>query len=458
MAGPVYFGAALVPGRWSGFLVACLALFFSVPVLAATVGDTALPQAVASDGAELPAATAQPSPYGRVTDPDVSATELAYLLVPLTKQELENTARRWQEIVRTKTQEISELQVNRAQRGGKADQAQLATLITLIEERARLLERFALVIDSLERKDGNPDLVSEMRAYRKAILYEETSQASFKALAGSLWEWLGRTDGGLAVLLRIAIAGLALLAIVFVARFLRSLARFWIGRFTRISRLLQGFIVGALYWVFIIIGLAIVLSSVDVDITPMFAVIGGASFILAFAFQDTLGNLASGLMIMINQPFDEGDFIEVGGVGGTVKKVTMVGTTVATPDNRIVIVPNKSVWGNVIINASASDIRRVDLSFSASYGDPIQKVLEVISECVEAHPKVLSDPPVEIRPSDLGASAVIYVCRPWAKAEDYWDVHCDLTQGVKEAFESNGLSMPFPQHDVHVRSRAQAAA
>ena len=85
-------------------------------------------------------------------------------------------------------------------------------------------------------------------------------------------------------------------------------------------------------------------------------------------------------------------------------------------------------------------------------------MLKVISECVEAHLKVLSDPPVEIRPSDLGASAVIYVCRPWAKAEDYWDVHCDLTQGVKEAFEANGLSMPFPQHDVHVRSRAQTAA
>ncbi|WP_324826630.1 mechanosensitive ion channel family protein [Qipengyuania zhejiangensis] len=376
----------------------------------------------------------------------------------MTKAELEGTARQWQEIVRAKTQEISHLQVARARADSTASGEQLAAIVALVEERARLLERFALVIDSLERKGGDPDLVAELRAYRKAILFEETSQASFKALAGSFLEWLGRADGGIALLIRIAIAGLALLAIIFVARLLRSVARLWIGHATQLSKLLQGFIVAVLYWVFIIIGLAIVLSSVDVDITPMFAVIGGASFILAFAFQDTLGNLASGLMIMINQPFDEGDFIEVGGVGGTVRKVTMVGTTVATPDNRIVVVPNKNVWGNVIVNASASDTRRVDLVFSASYDDPIQTVLKVISEQVIAHPKVLSNPPPEIRPSELGTSAVQFVCRPWVQAADYWDVHCDLTQTVKEAFDDNGLSMPYPQQDVHVKSMSSAGS
>lgn len=163
-------------------------------------------------------------------------------------------------------------------------------------------------------------------------------------------------------------------------------------------------------------------------------------------------------MIMINQPFDEGDYIEVGGVGGTVRNVSMVGTTVATPDNRIIVVPNKNVWGNVIVNATASDTRRVDLVFGASYDDPIQEVLDLLKEQVGSHPKVLSDPPPDIRPNELGASAVNFVCRPWVKAEDYWDVKCDLTQSVKEAFDAKGLSMPFPQQDVHVRTLPERIA
>ena len=183
----------------------------------------------------------------------------------------------------------------------------------------------------------------------------------------------------------------------------------------------------------------------------------GASFILAFAFQDTLGNLASGLMIMINQPFDEGDYIEVGGVGGTVKNVNMVGTTVATPDNRIIVVPNKNVWGNVIVNATASETRRVDLEFGASYEDSIQEVLDLLTEHVAAHPKVLSEPAADIRPAELGANAVNFVCRPWVKAEDYWDVKCELTQKGKEAFDARGLMMPFPQQDVYVKSLPKEA-
>ena len=130
----------------------------------------------------------------------------------------------------------------------------------------------------------------------------------------------------------------------------------------------------------------------------------------------------------------------------------MVGTTVATPDNRIIVVPNKNVWGNVIVNATASETRRVDLVFSASYDDPIKEVLSVLKEQVGAHPRILTDPPPDIRPAELGASAVSYVCRPWVKSEDYWAVKCDLTQSVKEAFDKRGLTMPFPQQDVNVRT------
>ena len=393
---------------------------------------------------------------GRVTSPQISTAELSHLLVPLTKSELEDVSRTWFDTVRSKTREIAELQAERARNPQEGDDPRIARIVELVEGRARLLERFTLVLDSLERKGGDEALVAELKAYRSSILYEETALASTRALVGSFFVWLGRSDGGLAVLQSVLIAVLALAGIVLAARFVRGFARMWIKRFTNISKLLQGFIVGAIFWIFILVGLVVVLSSVNVDITPLFAVIGGASFILAFAFQDTLGNLASGLMIMINQPFDEGDFIEVGGVGGTVKNVSIVGTTIATPDNKIIVVPNKNVWGNVIVNATASDTRRVDLVFSASYDDPIQDVLDVITQEVANHSKVLSEPAADIRATDLAASSVDFVCRPWVKAEDYWDVKTDLTRRVKEAFEREGLSMPYPQQDVHLKGQAPA--
>ena len=393
---------------------------------------------------------------GRVTSPQISTAELSHLLVPLTKSELEDVSRTWFDTVRSKTREIAELQAERARNPQEGDDPRIARIVELVEERARLLERFTLALESLERKGGDEALVAELKAYRSSILYEETALASTRALVGSFFVWLGRSDGGLAVLQSVLIAVLALAGIVLAARFVRGFARMWIKRFTNISKLLQGFIVGAIFWIFILVGLVVVLSSVNVDITPLFAVIGGASFILAFAFQDTLGNLASGLMIMINQPFDEGDFIEVGGVGGTVKNVSIVGTTIATPDNKIIVVPNKNVWGNVIVNATASDTRRVDLVFSASYDDPIQDVLDVITQEVANHSKVLSEPAADIRATDLAASSVDFVCRPWVKAEDYWDVKTDLTRRVKEAFEREGLSMPYPQQDVHLKGQASA--
>ncbi|WP_226700146.1 mechanosensitive ion channel family protein [Qipengyuania gaetbuli] len=436
----------------SKIIALCFAAFWTLAFAHVANAQDAAEETATPAVEETAADAGEEDLVSMVTRSEISNPELAHLLVPLTADELQQASEAWLVLVRTKTEEIARAQADRIGGADPADEGKIARIITLVEQRAKLLEKFTLVVDSLERKGGDPDQVARLRAYRNGILFEETSQASAKALFGSMVEWLGRPDGGIALLKRVLVALLALGAIVLAARVAKGFVRLWIGRFTSLSKLLQAFIVGAFFWLFILAGIVIVLASIDVDITPVFALIGGASFILAFAFQDTLGNLASGLMIMINQPFDEGDYIEVGGVGGTVRNVSMVGTTVATPDNRIVIVPNKNVWGNVIVNATASETRRVDLVFGASYGDPIQDVLDVLQQQVAAHPKVLADPAPEIRPTELGASAVTFVCRPWVAAEDYWDVHCDLTRSVKEAFEQRGLTMPYPQQDVHVKS------
>jgi small conductance mechanosensitive channel len=232
----------------------------------------------------------------------------------------------------------------------------------------------------------------------------------------------------------------------------RRFARRWIDRIPNISRLLQAFLVGVVYWIVFSVGLMIVLSALGVDITPLFALIGGGSFVAAFALQDTLGNLASGLMIMIYRPFDEGDYVDLGGVAGTVKAVSIVATTVVTPDNQVIVIPNKNVWGNIITNVTASDTRRVDLVFGISYDDSIPDAIRVLEETVAAHPLVLKEPEPTVRVNELADSSVNLICRPWVKTSDYWSVYWDLTHQVKDRFDDVGISIPYPQQDIHVKN------
>ena len=224
-------------------------------------------------------------------------------------------------------------------------------------------------------------------------------------------------------------------------------------RIERISKLLRSFLVGTVYWLVLAVGLLLALAVLGVNVTPLFAMIGGVSFILAFALQDTLGNLASGLMIMFNSPFDEGDYVLIGGQSGTVKSVSVMATTITTPDNQVIVIPNKNVWGNVITNVTASDTRRVDLVFGISYDDSIPEAMRVIQETVKAHPLVLADPEPVVRVHELAASSVNFICRPWTKTSDYWAVYWDLTHSMKENLEAASIRIPYPQQDVHIRTQ-----
>lgn len=393
------------------------------------------------------------APSAQLADPGISTEELAYRLIPLTRDELDPLARGWLEIVQSKTEAISERQVALLKDPSAATDAAYQEIARMVEDRAGLFERFSMVVTALESKAGDEALVAELRAYRDSVLFNETILASPKAIAIAVLTWVTRADGGLAIAKDIGVVILAFAALLFVSRSARRLARRWIGRVPNMSRLLQAFLVGAVFWLVLATGLMFVLAALGVNVTPLFAMIGGASFILAFAFQDTLGNLASGLMIMINRPFDEGDYVLVGGVGGTVKSVSIVATTVTTPDNQVIVIPNKNVWGNVITNVTASDTRRVDLVFGISYEDSIPEALQVIEETVKAHPLVLSEPEPLIRVHELAASSVNFVCRPWTKTSDYWTVYWDLTHRMKEALGAAGISIPYPQQDVHIRTR-----
>jgi small conductance mechanosensitive channel len=228
-----------------------------------------------------------------------------------------------------------------------------------------------------------------------------------------------------------------------------------VSRSKRFSDLLKDFFVNVVRKTIMIFGIVIALSMLEVKITPFIATLGVAGFILGFALQGTLSNFASGLMILIYRPYDIGHIIEAAGMKGKVDSMNLVSTTMKTFDNQIVIVPNGEIWGGVITNVTGSDTRRVDMKFGISYSDDIAKAAKILEDIVSKHELILKDPEPVIKLHELGDSSVNFVCRPWAKTEDYWTVYWDVTRAVKEQFDDEGVSIPFPQQDVHIYQTAK---
>jgi small conductance mechanosensitive channel len=216
------------------------------------------------------------------------------------------------------------------------------------------------------------------------------------------------------------------------------------------SELLKNILVSTSGGALMALGIMIALSTVGISLAPMLAGLGVAGFIVGFALQDSLGNFASGAMILIYRPYDVGDLVEVTGASGLVKKMNLVSTTITTLDNQTLVVPNSKIWGDVIKNVTAQKERRVDLEFGIAYDDDIELAERILDEIVSAHKNVLKNPKPNIKLHTLGESSVNFIVRPWTKTEDYWDVYWDLTREVKMRFDREGISIPFPQRDVHV--------
>ncbi len=192
------------------------------------------------------------------------------------------------------------------------------------------------------------------------------------------------------------------------------------------------------------------LSQMGVETTSLAAVIAAAGLAIGLALQGSLSNLAAGVMIILFRPFKLGDYVEAGGTAGTVEDISIFTTSFKTPDNRQVIVPNNAITSGVITNYSAKPERRVDLTVGVGYGDDLAKVKQVLGQIVAAEPRILKDKDVTIAVSELADSSVNLVVRPWVKREDYWGVYFDLTETIKTTFDREGISIPFPQRDLHV--------
>ncbi len=224
---------------------------------------------------------------------------------------------------------------------------------------------------------------------------------------------------------------------------------------TKLDLILIEFIQAIAKALLLIIVIVASLDRLGVDTTSLIAILGAAGLAIGLALQGSLQNFAAGFMLLMFRPFKAGDYVEAAGTGGMVEKISIFNTILRTPDNKEVTIPNGLIYSDHITNYSARDTRRVDMIFSISYGDDIKKAREIISAALKADERILAEPEPTIVVGDLGASSVDFWVRPWVNTADYWPVKWELTEQIKIDFDAGGITIPFPQMDLHLEKISQ---
>lgn len=219
---------------------------------------------------------------------------------------------------------------------------------------------------------------------------------------------------------------------------------------SKVDDILVNFLTGIVQTGLLLFVLVAALSQLGVDTTSLVALIGAAGIAVGLALKDSLQNFASGVMLILFRPFKAGDFVDAGGVMGIVESITVFSTTMRTGDNKEVIIPNGAIYGGTITNFSARETRRVDMVFGIGYDSDLLKAKTLLSEMIDADDRVLKEPEPVVAVGELADSSVNIIVRPWVNSADYWGLYWDMQERVKLRFDDEGISIPYPQMDVHV--------
>ncbi|WP_276668716.1 mechanosensitive ion channel family protein [Thalassolituus oleivorans] len=225
----------------------------------------------------------------------------------------------------------------------------------------------------------------------------------------------------------------------------------------KLDPILVNFLSGILRSVLLLLVLVFALSKLGLDTTSLVALLGAAGLAVGLALKDSLSHFAAGVMLILFRPFKVGDYVEINGVGGSVEQITILSTRLKSPDNKVITVPNASVFGNTMINFSEQATRRVDMVVGIGYGSDLLKAKAILEDMVNGHELVLQSPAPTIAVSELADSSVNFVVRPWVNAADYWTIKWDLTEKIKLRFDEEGIEIPFPQMSVHFEKTESAA-
>lgn len=253
------------------------------------------------------------------------------------------------------------------------------------------------------------------------------------------------------------VGAIVILVVGFViAGWVRGSVKSALSRVQKVDETLRGFFSSLAYYAVVVFTIVAVLAQFGVQTTSFIAVIGAAGLAIGLALQGTLSNVAAGVMLLLFRPFKIGDYIEGGGLAGTVKGITLFVTELATPDNVQIIAPNSQLWGSAIKNYSFHPTRRVDIVIGIAYEDEIDKALAAIVDECRKDSRVQGDPAPMAAVTDLGDSSVNFTVRVWCNAADYWGLKFDLTKNLKNRMDAENISIPYPQRTVHMNA-SQAA-
>ncbi len=353
------------------------------------------------------------------------------------------------------------LQLLAARQDAAGTDAELVQSARFEAERLELaIARLNSVVTMLERLDG------DTLAMRRVLIEKSGGLALSLVDTAMLSVVLGETQDRLvdwfsANGASTFISAILFVAILILARSLAGIAKRVTERALRhsdqsISQLLKETLISMAGTVVFLIGLLVALAQVGVSVTPMIAGLGVVGFIVGFALQDTLSNFAAGAMILAYRPFDTGDFIAAGEAEGTVLKMNLVNTTIITIENKVLIIPNSKIWGGVIMNMTGQNLRRTDLIYRVSYSDDVDLVQGILEELIDADERWLDDPEPLVRLKQYSESSIDFMVRAYAKTDEYWEAVWALNKAVKKRFDAEGITIPFPQREVHSRQSPQA--
>ena len=217
-----------------------------------------------------------------------------------------------------------------------------------------------------------------------------------------------------------------------------------------VDKTLETFVCNLVRVALLVVVIIAAISALGIETTSFIAIFGAAGLAVGLALQGSLSNFAAGVLIVLFRPYRVGDFVEAAGISGTVEQVQILTTVLTTPDNKQIIVPNSQIMNSIITNFSAKATRRVDMVVGVGYSDDLDLVRKTLEELVAADDRILADPACKIAVSELADSSVNFILRPWVNAADYWGVKFELTEAIKKRFDQEGISIPFPQQDVHL--------
>jgi small conductance mechanosensitive channel len=415
---------------------------------------------------------ASPPAHKRPKPWEVPLSEFELELQPLSTKQVLERLDEWQELLQTevskrihidillnnteKLEQSLEVRNEGARLAGvSVEEVSVDELKAALAERAEaqqviitaIVDRMRVAIELSKRRGED---AQEYIDYIASATGRKLNFSDLSVLRVQLTQWFTSPTGGLLIARNTLLFIGIVLLFWLISRVVGLLTRSAVRRIPKASSLLGPVVAGIVQKVLIVVGFVFAAGAIGVDTGPLLAMIGAAGLVVGLALQGTLSNFASGILILINRPFDVGDVVEAGSVFGKVAAMNLVSTTILTFDNQLMLVPNNQIWNNVITNVTGKRTRRVDLTFGIAYNAEIAKAVAVLEEVLNAHPKTLSDPAPMVRVHELADSSVNLIARPWVRTDDYWDVYWDLMRQVKERFDQEGIGIPFPQRDLHM--------